>query len=124
MSNPVVHWEIQSNQTGELRDYYSKLFGWEVHVTPDFDYSLVHTHEEGERGIDGGIGATQGGPSRVTFYVEVNDMEGYLKKAEELGGKTVMPIMTIPGQATFALFSDPEGNVVGIVSLEALAAQE
>ena len=107
MSNPVVHFEIQSNKTSELRDYYSKLFGWEIHVTPELDYGLVHTHEEGERGIDGGIGGTGGGPTQVTFYVEVDDMEGYLKKAEELGGKTVMPIMTIPGQATFALFSDP-----------------
>ena len=94
-------------------------------MTPDFDYGLVHTHEEGERGIDGGIGGTQGGPNMVTFYVEVDDMEDHLKKAEELGGKVVMPVTTVPGQVTLALFSDPEGNVVGIVGSEAPpAAQE
>ena len=27
-----------------------------------------------------------------------------------------MPVTTIPGMVTFALFSDPEGNVVGLVS--------
>ena len=28
----------------------------------------------------------------------------------------VMPVTDIPNMVTFALFSDPEGNVVGLVS--------
>ena len=32
-----------------------------------------------------------------------------------MGGKTVMPPMDIPEGPTMAQFSDPEGNVIGLV---------
>ena len=51
----------------------------------------------------------------MTVYVQVDDLESYLKKAESLGGKTVMPVTEIPGVVTLAMFSDPEGNVIGMV---------
>ena len=43
------------------------------------------------------------------------DLQATLDKAESLGGKTTMPIMEIPGMVTLAQFSDPDGNVIGIV---------
>ena len=49
------------------------------------------------------------------IYVEVEDLQATLDKAESLGGKTTMPIMEIPGMVTLAHFSDPDGNVIGIV---------
>ena len=51
----------------------------------------------------------------VTFYVQSDDLEASLKKAESLGGKVVMPVTTIPAMVTLALFADPDGNVVGLV---------
>jgi len=112
MPNPVVHFEIQSENSEKLHSYYADLFGWHVDASNPMGYGVVDTHAGG---INGGIGGTNGGPARVTFNIEVNDMDAYLKKAEELGGKTVMPVTEIPGMVTLALFSDPEGNVVGIV---------
>lgn len=41
-----------------------------------------------------------------------------LNKIESLGEKTVMPVTTIPGMVTFALFADPEGHMVGLVKSE------
>jgi predicted enzyme related to lactoylglutathione lyase len=32
-----------------------------------------------------------------------------------LGGKTIVPPTEIPNVVTFALFSDPDGNMVGLV---------
>ena len=54
----------------------------------------------------------------VTFYVQVEDPQAALDKAESLGGKTVLPVMTIPDTVTLALFADPEGHVVGLVARE------
>ena len=51
----------------------------------------------------------------MMIYVEVEDLQATLDKAESLGGKTTMPIMEIPGMVTLAQFSDPDGNVIGIV---------
>jgi predicted enzyme related to lactoylglutathione lyase len=53
-------------------------------------------------------------PNMVLFYVESYDLQASLDKAVELGGKILMPVTEVP-MVTFALFSDPEGNVIGLV---------
>ena len=54
-------------------------------------------------------------PPRNDGWRGVEDLQATLDKAESLGGKTTMPIMEIPGMVTLAQFSDPDGNVIGIV---------
>jgi hypothetical protein len=48
------------------------------------------------------------------FYVEVEDVQAYLDKAVSLGGKMVVPPVKIPA-GTFAWFSDPDGNTIGLL---------
>ncbi len=63
--------------------------------------------------------------SQATFYVEVEDLDKVLAKAEKLGGKTVMPVTDIPGMnLKFAYFTDPEGHVIGISKGMAQAASQ
>ena len=113
MPNPVVHWEIQTSNSDKVGEFFAKLFDWHVDSDNPFNYGMVDTHAEG--GINGGIGGQGSGVNRVTFYVQVDDLDAYLKKAESLGGKTITPPMEIPGVVTLAHFADPEGNVVGII---------
>jgi predicted enzyme related to lactoylglutathione lyase len=47
------------------------------------------------------------------FYVQVDDVQGYLDKAGTLGGKTLVPPAEIP-TGTFAWFADPDGNTIGL----------
>src|SRR6184192_3957386 len=70
--------------------------------------------ESPERGIGGGIGQAQEGDGYVTVYAEVDDPQAYLDKAEQLGGQTVVPVTEME-MVTFALFTDPEGHLFGIV---------
>jgi predicted enzyme related to lactoylglutathione lyase len=115
MSKPIVGWfEITGKDGPALQRFYSNLFDWEVTDAGDGSgYGLVAA---GEKGIAGGIGASQdGGDGRVTFYVEVDDPAALLDKVEKLGGKTVVPPTEIPNFGlTFAFFADPEGHVVGL----------
>jgi predicted enzyme related to lactoylglutathione lyase len=64
--------------------------------------------------IGGGIGEAQG-PNQVIFYIEVDDPQAYLDRIDKAGGRTVVPVTEIPDMVTFAQFSDPQGNVVGLV---------
>ena len=67
-----------------------------------------------ETGIQGHISALGHEPHHyTTFYVQVDDIPAALAKAESLGGKTVVPAVTIP-QGSFAWFADPDGNTVGL----------
>jgi predicted enzyme related to lactoylglutathione lyase len=114
--NRVVHFEVLGRDAGALRRFYSQAFGWSLGPVDDSpaEYSMIH-FGEGHGGIDGGIGKAPEGPGHVTFYVGVDDLGEALRKVEELGGKTVQPATQVPGGVGFALFSDPEGHVVGLV---------
>ena len=113
MGNPVVHWEIRGKDAGRLRGFYGTLFDWKISIDEAMNYGVVETGGEG--GIGGGVFQTQAEmPSYVTFYVLVDDLQAYLDKAESLGGKTIMPPTPIPNIGAAAMFSDPEGNVIGL----------
>jgi uncharacterized protein len=115
MTKPVVGWfEVTGKDGPGLQKFDGDLFDWAVNDAGDgLGYGLV---EAGEKGIAGGIGASQdGGSGGVTFYVEVDDPAACLEKAAQLGGSTVVPPTEIPNFGlTFAFFADPEGHVVGL----------
>jgi hypothetical protein len=65
-------------------------------------------------GINGHITNLGHEPHQYTiFYVQVDDVQGYLDKASALGGKTLVPPVEIPS-GTFAWFADPDGNTIGL----------
>jgi len=112
MGQPVVHFEILGKDVKKLQDFYGEVFGWHIDTNNPMNYGVVDT--DGQSGIGGGIGLAQS-ENHVTFYVQVDEPQAYLDRIEAKGGKTVVPVTEIPGMVTFALFSDPEGNVVGLV---------
>ncbi len=113
MPNPVTHFEIQSTDAEKTREFFSEVFGWHMNFMPEMDYALVDT-QSGGQGIGGGIGPSQTGENSTTFYIEVDDAQGYLDKAVAAGATVVMPVTVIPGAVTIAVFADPAGAVVGL----------
>lgn len=114
MAAPVVHFEVLGKDGEKLQKFYGDLFDWKINTDNPMNYGLVEAAGEGS--IGGGVGPSQEGqPGHVTFYVGVPDINATLAKAESMGGKTVVPETEIPDMVTFALFADPEGNVVGLV---------
>ena len=113
MAHPVVHFEIAGKDGKKLQEFYGKLFDWQINAEEAMGgYGLV---EAGEGGIGGGIFQGQEGIAPfVTVYVSVDDLQAYLDKAVSLGGKTIVPPTPIPGVGAFAMFHDPEGNLVGL----------
>src|SRR5437867_3111602 len=84
-ASPVVHWEIAAKSPEKIQNFYGQLFSWKMQTDPEYKYSMVES-KTGKSGIPGGIGPSQGATG-VTFYVQVDDIPSYLKKAETLGGK-------------------------------------
>ena len=113
MPHPVVHWEIAGKDGEQLQQFYGSLFDWKIQHEPQMSYYMVQPGGDG--GIGGGIfSAPDGAPPYLTLYVQVDDLQAYLEKAESLGGKTVVPPTPIPNIGSFAMFSDPDGNTVGL----------
>ena len=113
MANPVVHFEIQSTDAPQLHQFYGDGFGWSIDANNPMNYGIIGP---GEGGIGGGIGPSMDGTNLVTFYIQVDDIAAALEKVAKLGGKTVMGPMDVPDGPTLALFNDPQGNTVGLVT--------
>jgi hypothetical protein len=112
MGNKVVHFEVIGKDGKKLQEFYSKLFDWKIDANNPMNYGMVNPDDSG---LGGGIASGQEGDAgHVTFYVEVEDLAAQLKKAESLGGKTIMPPMDVPGGPQIAMFADPEGHVIGL----------
>jgi len=112
MAHPVNWFEIIGTDGAKLREFYGGLFDWKFEMAPGMDYGMIHG-EDG--GIGGAIGSGMGsGQSYVAVYVQVADINASLARAEQLGGKTIVPRTEISGQVIFALFLDPEGHLVGL----------
>ena len=79
-------------------------------------YGMVRTGGTGGTGgIDGGIFTAEGNiPRYVTIYVQVPDLQATVDRAVALGGKAVIPPTPIPGVGAFAMFQDPESNLIGL----------
>lgn len=115
MGRPVVHFEIGCRDQAKTGEYYSKLFGWQV--TNAGPAAMIQTGSP--NGIPGHITALGHEPQNYTiFYVEVDDIQAALDKAVELGGKKLVGPVPIP-TGFFAWFSDPEGNMIGLLQNKA-----
>ena len=114
MGAPVTWFEVIGKDASKLQSFYSELFGWKLNVIPEMSYGML---ESSKKGIGGGIGAMEQGDGYVTVYAEVDDPQAYLDKAEQLGGKTVVPVTEME-MVTFAQFTDPEGHLFGIVKAQ------
>ena len=113
MGNRITHFEIGAADKQQLVSFYRDVFGWRMDEVAD-GYTMVDT-KAGE-GINGGIGRSSDGTPWVSFYVADPDPEGLLARAEAAGGGgTVVPVTEIEGWGTFAMFKDPDGNLVGII---------
>jgi predicted enzyme related to lactoylglutathione lyase len=111
LANQVAWVEVAGKDGEKLQVFYRELFGWQLQKVPgDMPY-WTHTPEGA---VGAGVGQAQGGPGHVTFYVAADDPQAVLDKAEQLGGKTIMPVTEME-MVTFGLLADPEGHMVGVV---------
>jgi len=110
MGQPVVHFEIGCRDSANTSTFFSDLFGWNMQAAGPA--TMIDTGAGS--GIQGHITTLGHEPDHYTiFYVQVDDVQAYLDKVGALGGKTLVPPVNIP-TGTFAWFTDPDGNTIGL----------
>jgi uncharacterized protein len=112
MAQRIGHFEVGAAEFDRQIDFYRELFGWQVQKVAD-GYAMVDTRAGS--GLNGGIGRSSDGTPWVSFYVGASDLKATLQRAESLGGATELDVTVIPDLVTFAMFRDPDGNLVGLV---------
>jgi len=111
--NSVVHFEIGVKDAKTI-EFYRKVFGWRIPLDNEWNYGTIEAAGEGT--ISGGIFQVgDNAPAGyVTVYVRVDDVAASLTKAVAEGGHALYGPQEMPGIGTIAMFSDPEGNMMGL----------
>lgn len=110
---PIVHVEYRTRDAGKLKHFYGSVFEWKFDdVMPG--YTMF---DAGNKELGGGImhlGPDQQMPAGVSNYIGVKSLEETEGKITAHGGKILMSKQEVPGMGSFSVFTDVDGNFVGI----------
>jgi predicted enzyme related to lactoylglutathione lyase len=108
MDNMVDYFEVGTPDAEASKAFYGGLFSWSISEPSAIGYRTIDSNR-------GGIWDTTaiGGQHWGIFYVHVTDVKQSIARAEELGGKVLVPF-TDNGKIEFAHLEDPHGNRFGV----------
>lgn len=111
---PIVYFDIAGPDQKKLQSFYADTFGWEIdnhgQISPD--------------STGGTPGLIRNDPPEKILYLGVADIVETLTKIEAAGGKVHLPRTVVPGVVTFALFTDPAGNRMGLAEFGSYPAPQ
>ncbi|MFW5468536.1 VOC family protein [Knoellia sp. CPCC 206435] len=108
----ITHIDIPVSDMERAKAFYSELFGWRIAEVPGFEgYPMWQAPNT----ISGGGLAPRGeGFTQPRSYVEVDSIDETLARVTEQGGSVVMEKSPISETSWWAIFSDLDGNTVGL----------
>jgi predicted enzyme related to lactoylglutathione lyase/uncharacterized protein YndB with AHSA1/START domain len=105
---------LTSDEAGATK-FYSTVFGWQTAEFPGAGVKYTIWKQQG-KGL-GGLSKrpTEAIPPHWLGYVTVADVDATVKKADQAGGKALMPAFDVPTVGRIAVIQDPQGAALGII---------
>jgi predicted enzyme related to lactoylglutathione lyase len=114
MGNPFVHVELMTNDVRKAKEFYGKLFKWELEDVPmeAGPYTMIKVGE----GTGGGMlkNPIPGAPSSWLAYVLVDDIDAATAKAKQLGASIMKDVSEVPNFGWFSVITDPTGATLAL----------
>jgi predicted enzyme related to lactoylglutathione lyase len=112
MANPFIHVELQTTDPAKAKDFYGKLFDWQLEDIPGMDYTMINVEE----GTGGGMmkNPVPNSTSRWLAYVQVDDIAASTEKAKSLGATICKEVTEIPDYGLFSVIIDPTGAALAL----------
>jgi hypothetical protein len=113
VANKPVWVELATPDAGASREFYAKLFGWDVQVHEDPQYGGY-----GLARLDGndvaGIGPKQSPeqPTVWSLYIGTDDIDDLARKVQAAGGTVAAAPFDVGDQGRMAVFQDPAGAFI------------
>jgi predicted enzyme related to lactoylglutathione lyase len=110
MPTQIVHLEIPADDTGQAREFWGGLFGWQFQSYPGpSEYHMTRVSESSGAAITN----MEAGKRGTRPYFLVDDVRAGASRVKELGGEADDP-MPVPNMGWFATCRDPHGNEFGL----------
>jgi len=108
----ITHIDIPVTDLAKGSAFYSALFGWEIAEIPGFENYPMWQAPNKISG--GGLAPREDGFTQPRSYVEVDSIEETLEVAKANGATVVMEKSPISDTSWWAIFTDPDGNHIGL----------
>jgi predicted enzyme related to lactoylglutathione lyase len=105
--------DLATPDAGASREFYSKLFGWQMEVSDDPQYGGYATAKIGE-GSAAGIGPKQSEqqPTVWSLYIGTEDVDALAEAVTREGGTIVAAPFDVGDQGRMVTIQDPLGAVI------------
>lgn len=113
IANRPVWVDLASSDAAASRDFYGRLFGWQLEVSPDPQfggYALAKVNGKDAAGI--GPKQAAEAPTAWSIYIGTPDAEELAGKVQAAGGTVVMPPFDVGDLGRMAVFQDPSGAFI------------
>jgi uncharacterized protein len=113
ISNKVAWVDLATKDAEAARDFYSKLFDWNIEVNPDPQYGgygIARIRGEDAAGIGGTQSPDQ--PSAWSVYIGTKDVDALAEHVKAAGGSVVAEPFDVGDQGRMAVFQDPTGAFI------------
>jgi uncharacterized protein len=116
----AISWvDLAVNNAEELRDFYSKVVGWNHQALSMGEYDdFIMTTPESGKGIAGvchARGSNAGLPAQWLIYITVENLEKSINQCNESGGKVIFGPKDMGDYGMFCVIEDPVGAVAGLI---------
>ncbi len=118
MARPI-HFDLSADNPERAAEFYRSAFGWTVEkwAGPE-DYWMIHTGDEADPGITGGIAGRISPNDTTNVVFDVPSVDDAAKAVEASGGTIREPKKAIPGVGYLVMCKDTEGNTFGIMQID------
>ena len=108
----ITHIDIPVDDMDRATTFYSRVLGWDINEMPGYEGYPMWQAPNKISG--GGFTKREGSLQSVRNYVEVDSIDDTLHSVTEAGGEVVMEKTPISETSWYAVFSDTEGNQMGL----------
>ena len=110
--------ELMTTDPDAAREFYTQLFGWgsKAMEMPTGTYTTLQVGDASIAGMMKIPADSKGVPPNWGCYVTVSDVDATCKRAAQLGGKVIVPVMEVPTVGRMAVIQDPQGAVLSVIT--------
>jgi predicted enzyme related to lactoylglutathione lyase len=122
MSSPLVHFQLATSDPKATEAFMRELFDWEfrpgagrIAANIDTKHRDIVPNDIQPNGTV--LQLPEGAASYTAVFIRVGDLDRVLGRAQELGARVVVPKTRNADGTDVAIFSTPQGLVLGLVQL-------
>ena len=114
-----VWYELMTTDIKSALEFYQSVIGWNLESAPVGDSQNYNVWKVGDREIGGVMEMPielkrSGAPAHWLGYVAVDDVPEASRRAEQAGGRVIVPPSDIANVGAFSVVGDPQGAAIAL----------